>query len=107
MEFFDEAIQEAVQAGKDAFERALLHSDISGAFNQALENTFEGAKLRCTEREISFDSELIKDKAFALRNKFDDAVQDIIYAEFDGILAEFCGRLDKLSDKLIENFNKE
>ena len=107
MEFFDEAIQETVQAGKDAFERALMNGDISDAFNRALEDACEEAKLHCMGREISFDSERIKDKAFTLRNKFDDAVQDIIYASFDGISAEFCGRLDNLSEKLIENFNKE
>ena len=107
MKIFDEAIQESIQAGKDAFERALMNSDICDAFSQALEDAFERAKLNCFEREISFASERIAKKLSSLRHQFEDEVQDIMYAKFDSILSEFCEQLDDLSENLIEKFNRE
>ena len=105
-ELLTEILNDAAQASEDAFERALMNSEVFDAFNQALDEGLEKVQMLLTEREISYDPLRMEKDFLNMRNRFYDKVYDIMFKERDGIITEFCERIDELTDKMSKEFSE-
>lgn len=101
-----ELLNEAGQASEDAFERALMRSRVVEAFSDTLLDGLDKLEMYYTEREINFPREHVKHFLLTCIQRYEDKAQRIMFNEFDSILAEFCKRVDKLTDGMSKEFTE-
>ena len=105
-ELLMEILNDAAQASEDAFERALMNSEVFDAFNQALDEGLEKVQMLLTEREISYDPLRMEKDFLNMRNRFYDSVYKLIFDGYRGIVAKYCDYVDELTDKMSKEFSE-
>lgn len=99
-----ELLNEAGQASEDAFERALMRSRVVEAFSDTLLDGLDKLEMYYTERGINFPREHVKHFLLTCIQHYEDKAEDIMFK--DSIVAEFCERVDKLTDRMSEEFTE-